>query len=89
LLKSIYLDSVSIAAPAAAAIMIAETNKISIGFADCIDLFIYQMPGTTCPVMMYAPMAAMIPTIARRPLSFSAVSLNIVSLRELLCHLEP
>ena len=41
------------------------------------------MPGITCPVIAYAPMAAMMPSIARRPLSFSEFSLNIVGIREL------
>ena len=36
------------------------------------------MPGITCPVIAYAPMAAIMPSIARRPLSFSEFSLNIV-----------
>ena len=42
------------------------------------------MPGMTCPVEKYAPIAAMMPSIARRPLSFSAFSLNIVGFQKVL-----
>ena len=38
----------------------------------------HQMPGMTCPVAKYEPTAATKPIIAARPLSFSAVSLNII-----------
>jgi len=38
----------------------------------------HQMPGMTCPVTRYEPTAATNPIIAARPLSFSAVSLNII-----------
>lgn len=34
------------------------------------------MPGMICPVVAYAPMAAMMPSMASRPLSLSLCSLN-------------
>jgi hypothetical protein len=41
------------------------------------SLWHYQTPGIICPVKAYAPSAAMTPSIARRPLSFSARSLCV------------